>query len=155
MTHERTRDALACRSTRRFVMPYTANTVFITSGMKRTEETLQLLFGDVPHKTDIRFKEINFGIFEMKSYNELKDTAEYQQWIAGDNHTNIPPKGESGLQMEHRVLKAFEEIKISGKDTIIITHGGVIAAIMVHYFKERSRIIEIMLSCLIIRRNRV
>ena len=41
--------------------------------------------------------------------------------------------------MEHRVLKAFEEIKISGKDTVIITHGGVIAAIMAHYFKEENK----------------
>lgn len=117
----------------------TENTVFITSGMKRTEETLHLLFGAVPHITDTRFKEIDFGIFEMKSYNELECTAEYQQWINGDNHTNIPPQGESGAQMEQRVLEAFAEVKTSYKDTVIITHGGVIAAVMAHYFKEENK----------------
>ncbi|MBQ5326666.1 MAG: histidine phosphatase family protein, partial [Oscillospiraceae bacterium] len=109
---------------------------FITSGMKRTEETLKILFGDIPHVIDSRFKEIDFGIFEMKSYNELKDTDEYQQWLDGDNHTNIPPEGESGAQMEKRVLVAFAEIKGTDKDTVIITHGGVIVSIMANYFKE-------------------
>ena len=112
---------------------------FITSGMKRTEETLKILLGDIPHVIDSRFKEIDFGIFEMKSYNELKDTAEYQQWLDGDNHTNIPPQGESGAQMEKRVLVAFAEIKGTDKDTVIITHGGVIASIMANLFKEENK----------------
>ena len=112
---------------------------FITSGMKRTEETLKILFGDIPHVIDSRFKEIDFGIFEMKSYNELKDTAEYQQWLDGDNHTNIPPQGESGEQMEQRVLGAFAEIKGTDKDTVIITHGGVIVSIMANLFKEENK----------------
>ena len=117
----------------------TENTVFITSGMERTKQTLKILFGEVEYLIDSRFKEIDFGIFEMKSYNELKDTAEYQQWLEGDNHTNIPPQGESGAQMEQRVLKAFEEIMLYEKDTVIITHGGVIASIMANYFKEENK----------------
>ena len=47
---------------------------FITSGMERTKQTLKILFGDVEYSIDRRFKEIDFGIFEMKSYNEFKDT---------------------------------------------------------------------------------
>ena len=50
------------------------NVRFLTSGMKRTDETLQLLFGDVPYVVDPRFREADFGIFEMHSYEELKDT---------------------------------------------------------------------------------
>ena len=115
------------------------NTVFITSGMKRTEETLENLFGDVSHIVDSRFKEINFGIFEMKSYNELKDTSEYQQWLEGDNYTNIAPDGESGAQMEKRVLAAFTDVLLTNKDTAIITHGGVIAAIMANIFKNENK----------------
>ena len=116
-----------------------AEVCFVTSGMKRTQETLEILFGDVEYSIDRRFKEIDFGIFEMKSYNGLKDTAEYQQWLEGDNHFNVPPQGESGAQMEQRVLKAFEEIILSEKDTVIVTHGGVIASIMAHYFKEENK----------------
>ena len=112
------------------------NAHFITSGMKRTNETLQILFGDVPYKEDPRFREVDFGVFEMHSYEALKDSPDYQTWITGDNNANIPPKGESGEQMKARVLAAFSEIR---QDSCIITHGGVIAAIMGHLFPEDKK----------------
>ena len=114
------------------------NVLFITSGMKRTNETLQILFGDVPYQVDPRFREVDFGIFEMQSYEEIKDTPEYQVWLTGDNEANILPQGESGLQVKERVLQGLAEIK---EDTCIITHGGVIAAIMQHLFpgEKKSR----------------
>ena len=112
------------------------NVRFITSGMKRANETLQMLFGDVPYEVEPRFREVDFGIFEMRSYDQLKETEEYQAWLAGDNEANIPPRGESGMQMKARVMEAFSEIK---EDTCIITHGGVIAAIMEHLFPEENK----------------
>ena len=112
------------------------NIRFITSDMKRTNETLQILFGDVPYGVDARFREVDFGIFEKHSYEELKDTPEYQKWLTGDNEANVPPQGESGLQMKARVLAAFSEIR---EDTCIITHGGVIAAIMTHLFPDEGK----------------
>ncbi|MBQ8621054.1 MAG: histidine phosphatase family protein [Oscillospiraceae bacterium] len=112
------------------------NVHFITSGMKRTNETLRILFGNVPYAVEPRFREVDFGIFEMHSYEELKDTPLYQEWLTGDNDTNIPPNGEGGVQMTERVLQAFSEIR---EDTCIITHGGVIAAIMEHLFPEAGK----------------
>lgn len=112
------------------------NVRFITSGMKRTNETLQILFGDVPFDIDPRFREVDFGIFEMHSYDQLKDTPDYQTWLTGNNDANVPPNGESGLQMTERVLQAFSELQ---EDTCIITHGGVIAAIMEYLFPEENK----------------
>ena len=112
------------------------NVRFITSGMKRTNETLQMLFGDVPYEVEPRFREVNFGIFEMHSYEQLKDRTDYQAWLEGDNEANIPPRGESGVQMKARVLQALSEIT---EDTCIITHGGVIAAIMEHLFPGEDK----------------
>ena len=43
---------------------------FATSGMLRAEETLELLFGDVPHERFPDLREAEMGIFEMKSYDE-------------------------------------------------------------------------------------
>ena len=114
----------------------TKNVRFITSGMKRTNETLQILFGDVPYEVEPRFREVDFGIFEMRSYEELKDTPDYQAWITGDNEANIPPLGESAMQMKKRVLEAFSEIQ---EDTCIITHGGVIASIMAYLFPNEGK----------------
>ena len=112
------------------------NVRFLSSGMKRTNETLQILFGDVPYEAEPRFREVDFGIFEMHSYEELKDTPEYRAWLTGDNEKNIPPQGESGTQMKKRVLQAFSEIT---DDTCIITHGGVIATIMEHLFPGEGK----------------
>ena len=112
------------------------NVRFLTSGMKRTEQTLQILFGEVPREADHRFREMDFGIFEMCSYDQLKDTSEYQKWLAGDNERNVAPGGESGVLMKKRVLEAFSEIR---EDTCIITHGGVIDAVMAHLFPNEGR----------------
>lgn len=112
------------------------NVRFITSGMKRTDETLKILFGDVPYEIEPRFREVDFGIFEMQSYAQLKDRADYQAWLEGDNEANVPPQGESGNQMKARVLQALSEIT---EDTCIITHGGVIAAIMEYLFPGEDK----------------
>ena len=112
------------------------NVRFLTSGMKRANETLHILFGDVPFAVDPRFREVDFGEFEMRSYEELKDLPEYQEWIFGDNERKVPPGGESGEQMRQRVLEAFLEIR---EDTVLIAHGGVIAAIMEHLFPEEYK----------------
>ena len=111
-------------------------TRFLTSGMKRANESLGLLFGEVPYEVDSRFREVDFGIFEMHGYDQLKNTPEYQAWLTGDNEVNIPPQGESGVQMKVRVMQALSEIN---EDTCIITHGGVIAAIMEHLLPEENK----------------
>ena len=95
-----------------------------------------LLFGSVSYDIDPRFREVDFGVFEMRGYEELKDDPGYQAWISGDNERNIPPRGESGAQMTERVLAAFSALK---DDTCIVTHGGVIAAIMAHLFPEAGK----------------
>jgi len=112
------------------------NMRFLTSGMKRTNETLQILFGNVEYEVDSRFREVDFGIFEMRNYYEVKDTPEFQAWVTGDNEANVPPEGESGVQMKRRVLEAFSEIR---EDTVLICHGGVIAAIMEHLFPDEGK----------------
>lgn len=113
--------------------------VFITSGMKRTEETLQILFGDVPYRADPQFREIDFGIFEMKGYEELKNREDYQTWISGDNEKNIPPEGESGEQMLQRVQKGLQALSEIEGTIVLVSHGGVIAAIMSVLFPEENK----------------
>ena len=112
------------------------NVRFLTSGMQRANETMELLFDGVDYETDPRFREVDFGIFEMHTYEELKDDPAYQTWLAGDNESNVPPQGESGAQMKVRVLEALSELS---EDTCLITHGGVIAAIMAHLFPQENK----------------
>lgn len=109
---------------------------YLTSGMARANETMEALFPGTPYEIDPRFREVDFGIFEGKTYVELKDTPAYQIWLTGDNEANIPPQGESGKQMHQRVLAALADIH---EDTVLVCHGGVIAAIMAHFFPEAGK----------------
>lgn len=112
---------------------------FYTSGMRRTDETLQVLFGNVAFERLTQFREVDFGIFEMHTYEELKDEPSYQAWLTGDNERNVPPGGESGEQMTARVLAALPQLMAGEGNRVLITHGGVIAAIMAYLYPEENK----------------
>ena len=109
---------------------------YLTSGMRRANETMELLFPGRAYETDPRFREVDFGVFELKSYDQLKEDPAYLRWITGDNEKNVPPGGESGEAFRDRVLTALETIRV---DTVLVTHGGVIAAIMEARFPEAGK----------------
>ena len=109
-----------------------------TSGLIRTEETLNILFGSLPHYALKELAEINFGIFEMKSYDSLKDTEIYQKFITGDYEANVAPGGESGNMMRDRVLKKLDELLDKDGDLLLVIHGGPIVSIMQHFFPEMN-----------------
>ena len=111
----------------------------VTSGLLRCEQTLEALYGKAPHETDGAFREMDFGAFEMRSYAEMKDEPAYQAWISGDNEANVCPGGESGNQMKARALSGLERLLADGRDTLLVTHGGVIAAIMANLFPEENK----------------
>lgn len=107
--------------------------IIYTSALSRTKETLKLIYGDVDYYEDERFNESNFGDFENKTYEELKDNPDYITWISGDNFSNKCPNGESFVMMKKRVTDAFLDAinrhKDSDKDIIIILHSGPIVAL--------------------------
>lgn len=108
------------------------------SPMRRAAETLAILWEreGIP-EPDLR--EMDFGIFEMKGYEELKDTPAFQRWCQGDNEKNVCPGGESGAQMSQRVLAAFRRIADRDGDALLVFHGGPIAAVMEHLFPEEGK----------------
>lgn len=115
-----------------------------TTGMKRTNQTFEILFeknGKLPEYNVVAgFKEINFGIFELKSYNDLKDDSQYITWISGNYESNIPPEGESGDQMSERILKTFEDfLRTTDEESVVVCHGGTAYYIMRHLFPEENK----------------
>lgn len=111
----------------------------LTSGMLRCEQTLELLYGKKEHTADPDFREMDFGAFEMRTYEELKTDPRYVEWIAGDNELKPTPGGESGVQMTARVLSALRRLEEKNEDTLLVTHGGVIAAMMAQLFPEENK----------------
>lgn len=111
---------------------------FFTSGMKRTDETLSILFGNVKFEVLPELREMDFGEFEMLSYEELKDRKDYQIWISGDNFRNKCPGGESAEEMTERAIRAADMI-FRNEYAAAVTHGGIIAAVMAHFFPHENK----------------
>ena len=78
-------------------------------------------------------REMDFGDFEMKSYQQLKDTPAYQAWIADVEH-NPCPHGESAPQVLARNRAAMDRVLAAGEDAVCVIHGGVTAGLMMTWF---------------------
>ena len=111
----------------------------LTSGLLRTEQTLRLIYGDVPHEIWPELREVSFGVFEGKSYDELKGRAEYEAWLAGDWFRNVPPGGESFAQAQERILRALACMQEQSEDLLAVVHGGTILTIMQALFPEEEK----------------
>lgn len=121
------------RALRENAKNYPAAAHYYTSGMLRTEQTFAAIYGDTPHEALAGLREMDFGDFEMHSYEELKLLPAYQAWIADVEHTRCP-NGESPDEVRARALAAAEPLILRGEDCVCVTHGGVIAALMTAWF---------------------
>lgn len=81
---------------------------------------------------DNKLKELNFGDWENRYWNDIIQTDEAHFWF--ENYVENPcPNGESYLQLINRVQLFLEEIQIKqeNKPILIVTHAGVIRAMHV------------------------
>ena len=109
-----------------------------TSGMRRTEETLRAVYGVIPHGVIPAMRETDFGDFECRTYEELKDNPAYIEWIS-DSLNAAPPGGESFPAMKERVMAAVNELLNRNEDAIVFTHGGPITASMLTLFPDAGK----------------
>lgn len=117
---------------------------FFTSGMARTNQTLQQLFGTVDYVEIPALREFDFGAFEMQSYEMLKDTPPYQRWIMDEVGDVSCPSGDSRNRFKARVMAGWENIlETTAADVaVVICHGGVIATIMEELFPNQKHFYE-------------
>ena len=132
------------------VYPDISHCKVFTSGLKRTSQSLGILYPEIgSFGTEPSFQEIDFGDFEMKSYEELKNDERYKAWVEREvdriqnvyqtEAENPCPNGESWLQMKNRVLFALENALKNYRSVTIFTHGGPISAIMAHFFPDERK----------------
>lgn len=124
-------------------------TVF-SSPLKRCVETAALLRPDVEPIIIDDLKEISFGDFENKTYEQLKNNTDYLSFIASNGKGHIP-NGENIDIFKSRCCKAFELIiKIMGEkrqaSAVVVCHGGTIMAIMEHYEQSGKSFYEYMVK---------
>lgn len=110
-----------------------------TSGLLRTVQTLQMLYGICDYEEIPGLRELDFGSFEMHSYDELKNDAAYIAWITDETGALPCPGGESSEGFKERVFDAFDSVLADGQDALIVCHGGVIAQLMARMFPYEER----------------
>lgn len=108
-----------------------------SSPMKRCIETSNLIYRDINPVIYNDLCECDFGDFENKSYEDLKDDLYYQKWI-DSNGTIAFPKGEKHEDFKLRCVKAFDEVVdniIKSKFNLVamVVHGGTIMSILEKY----------------------
>lgn len=110
------------------------------SPMKRCIETADILY---PGKDPIlvpQWKEMDFGLFEGKNYQELNGDKQYQAWI--DSGGTLPfPQGESRAcflqrcsQGMYESVDRYRELFTGGVKIGCVVHGGTIMALLSTFY---------------------
>ena len=81
---------------------------------------------------EVRIKEISFGEWEMKSWEELSSDPRSNEWF--NDWINVPaPSGESLQEQYNRVSSFLEEVRNSGLEKVcLFAHGGVLTCARVY-----------------------
>ncbi|MGE7667433.1 histidine phosphatase family protein [Ureibacillus composti] len=107
-----------------FILPIQPKKVY-GSDLVRCEQTAKLYFPDVDYVGNKGLRELDFGDFEMKTYNQLKDHIHYRNWIDSPRDFT-PPNGESFESFRERILCTFFRIVIQPGEYTFVVHGGVV-----------------------------
>lgn len=117
--------------------------LLFASPMRRCIQTADILYPGRPSCLVPEFREMDFGAFEGKNYQDLKEDVRYQAWI--DSSGTLPfPQGESRETFIKRCQKGFafmleqiEHAQMGGMPKVsAVVHGGTIMALMESYAEE-------------------
>jgi len=117
------------------------------SPMTRCKETAKILFPEAVQIAVDGIKEMDFGIFEEKSADELMETKEYKKWLSTRCEGDIP-EGENKAGFSDRCCEAFVKVldevneKVKGdaeSETVyFLAHGGTIMSIFERFANEEK-----------------
>lgn len=110
------------------------------SERKRTYEMAKLALGDRECEIvkDLRVNETDFGDFEGRTYEEIKELypKECMEWEKNWKEF-VPPNGESYIKLYSRIKNFMDDIKEKQYENVmVVTHSGVIRAIYCYIMNE-------------------
>lgn len=111
-----------------------------TSDLGRCRETAKVLFPKKVPEVLPDLREIHFGDWEGKTYEQLKNEEMYKKWLSGP-FKESPPNGESFDAFTYRVKNAWGKISRNVvehqiQSAAVVTHGGVIRYLLTLYAPE-------------------
>ena len=107
--------------------------LFLTTGLKRTEETLEEIYGPRERESIPELREMNFGDYECYSFNEIEKDPFFKEWMKDEEGTVKLPGGESRQDFSNRVAKGKEILLMKAQENeeiFLICHGGVVAELL-------------------------
>lgn len=113
----------------------------IASPLKRCVQTGELIYPGQEIYTDPRLRECDFGEYEQKTYEELKNELAYIRWM--ESGGKIPfPGGEDPDAFRIRCVQGVEKWidRLVGEgvgSAAFVVHGGTIMAALSHMADER------------------
>lgn len=115
-------------------------TVYVTPLM-RTAQTAEALF---PHAKQIvvpELREMDFGGFEGRTYDEMKNDPAYCAWLDSGCESACP-NGESRAAFCGRICRAFEQLADEAlargdEQLVIVAHGGTQMAALSRFAEPR------------------
>ena len=115
--------------------------MIITSPMKRCRQTADKIYPGCQPIICEDLRECDFGLFEGRNYEELKDLETYRKWL--DSRGTLPfPGGEDHAAFKERCVRGFvqmvEVLSRSGcENAAMVVHGGTIMAILERFDTEK------------------
>ncbi len=106
--------------------------LLFSSPLLRCRQTVKLVWPDIPVQIVAGLRETDFGDFEGKTWQDLKNLPAYRAWIDG---TGECPNGELRTAAAARIMAAgeycLETARAQGAGCwAIVTHGGVIMQLL-------------------------
>ena len=116
-----------------------------SSPMIRAVKTAQIIFPGQEIITNNNLREIDFGEFEGKTAEELKNREDYAKWVSGE--LKAAPGGESSLDFAARLCTGIGETVRKMMDeevysAAVVMHGGAIMTLLAVAALPRRRMVE-------------
>ena len=83
---------------------------YYTSGMLRANQTLEAIYGKVPYTAIPDLKEMNFGQWECKTFDELQQLPGFDTWMNDRTGSFTFPGGESANSFQRGAKKGLDEL---------------------------------------------
>lgn len=105
------------------------------SPLTRCRQTAELLWPGVAHTVVPELRETDFGPFEGKNHEELKDDPLYQAWISDRPNFSALPVGESGEECARRARAGLDKVLTDAEaqgfhQVGVVSHGGTLMGLL-------------------------
>lgn len=127
----------------------TLQSVYVTP-LRRTQQTAAILFPNAEQIVVDGLREMDFGVFENRSADEMENDAVYRAWVDADC---VPPcpEGESLTGFAARICESFAPLILSLREqgaekAVFVVHGGTVMSVLQKYARPEMSYFDCMMK---------